>query len=99
MRHKHFKIGVLLILCLEVIAVKAQTMNDIDGNVYKSVTIGTQTWMASNLKTTKYADGTAIPNITDNTAWSNLSTPGYCWYENDQKNMETPTVHYTTGIR
>jgi uncharacterized protein (TIGR02145 family) len=39
--------------------------------------------MAENLKTTKYNDGTAIPLVTDGTAWSVLSTPGYCWYNND----------------
>jgi len=39
--------------------------------------------MVENLKTTSYNDGTAIPLVTDNTAWSNLSTPGYCWYNND----------------
>ncbi|MEI7830052.1 MAG: FISUMP domain-containing protein [Prolixibacteraceae bacterium] len=58
-------------------------VSDVDGNIYSTVTIGTQVWMASNLKTTKYKDGSAIPLVTDNTAWSVLTTPGYCWYNND----------------
>jgi len=59
------------------------TVSDIDGNSYKTIQIGTQTWMAENLKTTKYKDGSAIPDVTDNTAWGSLTTPGYCWYNND----------------
>ena len=59
------------------------TVTDIDGNVYNTITIGNQVWMASNLKTTKFKDGSTIPLITDNTAWINLITPGYCWYNND----------------
>ncbi len=56
---------------------------DIEGNAYNTVTIGTQTWMAENLRTTKFTDGTNIPLVTDSTLWSNLVNPGYCWYYND----------------
>ena len=59
-------------------------VTDIDGNVYHVITIGTQTWMVENLKTTKYNDGTAIPNVTTNTAWAALSTGAYCNYNNNE---------------
>jgi len=59
------------------------SVKDADGNTYHTVTIGTQVWMVENLKTTKYNDGTSIPLVTDNTAWSALTTPAYTWYNND----------------
>jgi uncharacterized protein (TIGR02145 family) len=59
------------------------TVSDIDGNIYSTVTIGTQVWMAQNLQTTKLNDNTSIRTETDNSAWINLVTPGYCWYNND----------------
>ena len=58
------------------------TMTDQEGNVYKTITIGRQTWMAENLRTTIYRDGTAIPNVTDNTTWSALTTGAFCTYNN-----------------
>ncbi|MBK7712989.1 MAG: fibrobacter succinogenes major paralogous domain-containing protein [Bacteroidales bacterium] len=57
---------------------------DIDGNTYKTVTIGNQLWMAENLKTTLLNDNTPIPEITDNTIWSATSTLAYCWMNNNE---------------
>ncbi len=65
------------------------TVTDIDGNVYKTVKIGNQWWMAENLKVTKYRNGEAIPHVTDNSSWTNLSTGAYCAYNNDETNTST----------
>jgi uncharacterized protein (TIGR02145 family) len=59
-----------------------RTITDIDGNVYQTVKIGNQWWMVKNLKVTHYRNGEALPNITDNTEWSNLTTGAYCNYNN-----------------
>jgi uncharacterized protein (TIGR02145 family) len=61
-------------------------ITDNDGNTYKTVIIGTQTWMAENLKTAKYSDGTPIPNITDNIQWENNTTGAWSYYNNDVAN-------------
>ena len=58
---------------------------DADGNVYTSVTIGNQEWMVENLRTTKYNDGTPIPNVTNNSQWENLSTGAWSHYDNDSQ--------------
>ena len=59
------------------------TVTDIDGNIYNTVQIGSQCWMKKKLKTTAYRNGTAIPNVADTSAWSNLTTGAYVWYDND----------------
>ena len=60
------------------------SITDYNGNVYWTIKIGDQIWMAENLKTTRYNDGTDIPLVTDNTEWANLYGPAYCWYNNDE---------------
>ena len=55
---------------------------DIEGNVYHTVIIGNQVWTKENLRVTKYNDNSSIPLVTNNTTWINLSTPGYCFYQN-----------------
>jgi uncharacterized protein (TIGR02145 family) len=68
-----------------------------DGNVYKIVTIGDQIWMAENLRATKYADGTAIPLVNNETSWNALTTTSkaYCWYNDDIANKATYGALYT----
>lgn len=59
------------------------SMNDVDGNSYKTILIGGQVWMAENLRTTKYRNGDNIPNITSNSEWVALSSGAYSNYENE----------------
>lgn len=56
---------------------------DGDGNTYDAVVIGEQSWTVKNLYTTKYQNGTSIPNVTNNSTWGGLTTGAYCWYNND----------------
>ena len=62
------------------------TVTDIDGNVYSTVTLGTQVWMKENLKVIHYRNGDAIPNLTDTTAWSIITTGAYCDFRNIPSN-------------
>ena len=64
------------------------TVNDIEGNTYSTIGIGCQIWMADNLKTTKYNDGTAIPNVTTDQTWYTLNSEAYCDYDNNISNSD-----------
>ncbi|MCX6832719.1 MAG: fibrobacter succinogenes major paralogous domain-containing protein [candidate division Zixibacteria bacterium] len=59
------------------------TVTDYDGNVYQTIKIGGQWWMAENLKVTHYRNGDPIPNVTDGGIWFGLTTGAYCNYTND----------------
>lgn len=60
------------------------TVIDIDGNIYKTICIGNQTWMAENLKVRRYRNGDLIPSIQDNREWCNLKIGAWCNYDNQQ---------------
>lgn len=70
---------------------------DYDGNVYQTVTIGSQVWMAENLNVTHYPDGTLIPYVSSDGAWANLdhTDEGMCWYNNDDALRATYGSLYT----
>ncbi len=100
MKTKVYTISYLLILTVLIIAItgsckkvdtkpKGETVTDIDGNVYQTVTIGTQVWMAENLRTTRYRDSMAIPNVSNDITWNNLTTGAYCDLENESMNSDT----------
>lgn len=75
--------------------IKYGSVTDIDGNEYKTVTIGNQTWMAENLKVTHFRNGDPIENITDIDEWSlNYSKPCYAWLNNDISNKDVYGAYY-----
>jgi uncharacterized protein (TIGR02145 family) len=63
-------------------------VTDIDGNIYLTVKIGNQWWMAENLKVTHYRNGNSIPNVTDASVWAGLITGAYCNYDNDTTHVD-----------
>ncbi|MBE0647110.1 MAG: T9SS type A sorting domain-containing protein [Bacteroidales bacterium] len=76
---------IMLFACLAIFALKsqAQTVTDYDGNVYHTVTIGSQVWLKENLKTTHYNNGIPVPHAPGNISWSSLTTGARCYYDND----------------
>jgi uncharacterized protein (TIGR02145 family) len=76
-----------ILICLSVACEKDDTVEDIDGNRYNTITIGTQTWMQENLRTTHLNDGTPLVNITDEGEWYMPKYAGYCNYDNDELNV------------
>jgi len=69
--------------CWEVTSDTNEVLIDIDGNVYNTVQIGNQTWMAENLKVTHYRNGDEISNITNDGTWGSMETGAYGVYQND----------------
>jgi uncharacterized protein (TIGR02145 family) len=65
------------------------TVIDVDGNVYKTVKIGNQLWMAENLRATRYNNGDSISYVPDATQWGYLTKGAYCYYDNNENNKST----------
>jgi uncharacterized protein (TIGR02145 family) len=60
-----------------------ETVTDIDGNIYKTIRLGNQIWMAENLKTTSYFNGAQIGNLDVISLWPGYKLDAFCWYMND----------------
>ena len=92
-------ITAMIFSCADDDPITPAPLTDFDGNEYKEVTIGEQTWMAENLRTTHYADGTEIPNVTSETAWVELGDnsidKAYSYYDNDIELGKTNGAIYT----
>jgi uncharacterized protein (TIGR02145 family) len=63
-------------------------VTDIDGNVYRTVKIGTQVWMVENLRVSRFRNGDSIPNLIDNKDWAYNTTEAYCNYKNNNDNAD-----------
>src|SRR5690606_36355493 len=89
-------VGLMLVLMTSCQKDEEPTDNitDKDGNEYTSIAIGSQVWMVENLKTTKFNDGTDIPEVTDGGQWTTLTTGAYCWCNNDAPTYKTPYGAY-----
>jgi uncharacterized protein (TIGR02145 family) len=83
MKQKSILLFSIIVFYMGATSCKSNKLKDIEGNEYRTVTIGTQVWIAENLKTTKFNDGTSIPMVSDNEAWVKMTTPAYSWYNND----------------
>lgn len=100
MRHDKFIAGIVFLLATGLTGLQAQEsagttgplaggqVTDADGNIYNTVQIGSQLWMAENLRTTKDKTGNAIKLVTHNGEWANLedndTDKAYCYYNNDE---------------
>jgi uncharacterized protein (TIGR02145 family) len=84
---------------------QTDSITDRQGNAYKIVVIGDQSWMAENLRSTQYANGDEIPHITLDTVWAKTQAGGYCYYDNNFANSLTfgnlynwYTIHDARGV-
>ncbi|MFM2200896.1 MAG: hypothetical protein RL040_96, partial [Bacteroidota bacterium] len=69
------------------------SVQDAEGNSYKTIAIGNQVWMAENLNTSVYRNGDPIENVTDVNEWlhsDTVETGAWCYYNNNGNAFECP---------
>lgn len=89
MKHKRLKLSAVLLFGLVLINLHSQTMKDIEENVYKTVKIGDQIWMAENLNVEKFRNYETIPEAKTKSEWEEAGEnkqPAWCYYDNDPVN-------------
>lgn len=71
-----------------ILTLQNDQIADIDGNIYNTISIGSQVWMKENLKTTRYSNGTTISFVSSNSNWEALTVndKAYCFYNDDAPN-------------
>jgi len=74
------------------------TVTDQDGNSYTYLTYGEQVWTVKNAEVVTYRDGTEVPQVTDDTEWSNLTTGAWCYYDNDPTKEKLYNWYAVMGI-
>ncbi len=74
------------------------SVTDQDGNSYPYLTYGDQVWTVKNAEMVTYSDGTPIPQVTDATEWTNLTTGAWCYYDNDPSKGKLYNWYAVTGI-
>lgn len=83
--HKKMLIFFIAINWTATDGLQAQTIEDIEGNVYHTIEKRSQVWMVENLKTTRFNDSSKIQLVEDGSAWEATHKPAYCWLNNDEK--------------
>ncbi len=79
----------IALFALQGLNAQTDSITDIDGNVYKTIVIGSQWWMAENLKVSKYNNDDDIPHLTDATEWAETEEGAYCYYGNRSSFADT----------
>ena len=66
------------------------SVQDINGNVYKTISIGEQVWMAENLRVTKFNNGNPIEQLIVDSLFHNYGNPAWCYYNDDSIQFNNP---------